>query len=195
MLMSPGQAESPLTKRVHDWQPVEFIPLDEPTAYKQLDAYFERTYREALCEAAGIDDEALIDALIDAGFSPETIPALQLVPIAFAAWASGSVTDEECQAAVWSIYESRLLEQPVAASRVQNWIDVRPGQELWDLWVEYTECRLLKMPPIIRQLVGKQLLEQATAVALASGGYFGIGKVCAAEQTILDAIAEIYRIE
>ncbi|MFK8111902.1 MAG: hypothetical protein AB8B91_06855 [Rubripirellula sp.] len=195
MLTSAGPINSPLTSQDHDWDPVVFVPLDESTAYEQLDAYFEReAAKRALAEAAGIDNVRVIDALMEAGFRPETLTALQLAPIAFAAWASDSVTDAESRAAVSSIYEYRLLKHPAAACCVQSWLDVRPDQQLWDLWVRYTQCRLQDTPAIERRVVGKQLLEQATAVALASGGFLGIGKICAAEQVVLDGIQNVYRL-
>ncbi len=45
-----------------------------------------------------------------------------------------------------------------------------------------------------RNSLGEQLLRQATAVALSSGGFLGIGKICAAEQVVLDGIRNVYRV-
>ncbi|MGB7328956.1 MAG: hypothetical protein WBD31_29015 [Rubripirellula sp.] len=196
MLMLPTTASSPLINQAYVRSTVSLATLDEPTAYEQLDAYFEREFhRRSLRQAAGIDDGELLDRLVDAGFTSDTVPALQLAPIALIAWASDSVSDEESQAAVWSIYENRLFSHPAAASRVQSWIDVRPDESLWGLWQDYTECRLQSLPSVVRQLVGKQLLQQASDVALASGGFLGVGKICAAEQAILDTIRSVYRLE
>ncbi len=160
-----------------------------------LDAYFQREAdKRALAAFAFIDDHDLLETLVNAGFTPDTLPALQLAPIAFVVWASDSVTDEESQAAVSSIYETLLYESPMAIGRVQYWIDVRPNQNLWELWVAFTTYRLAQTPPAIRKLVGEQLLRQATEVALASGGFMGIGKICAAEQAVLDGIRNVYRV-
>lgn len=195
MITLTNRFNSRFDNQVQDWERRAFVPLDETEAYERLDAFFVReAARRALTKTSGIDDVDLLDALIDAGFDEETLPALQLVPIAFAAWASDSVTDQESRAAVWSIYEFRLFEFPEAASRVQRWLDVRPGQELWDLWLAFTQCRLENTPDTIRQISGNQLLEQATAVAIASGGMVGIGTICAAEQDVLDGIRNAYRV-
>ncbi|TWU55894.1 hypothetical protein [Rubripirellula reticaptiva] len=212
MLMLPTTANSPLANPAYDRGAVSLIPLDEPTAYKQLDAYFEReSCKRSLCEAAGIDDGDLIDRLADAGFTSDTLSALQLAPIALVAWASDSVSDEESQAAVRSIYKNRLFAQPAAASRVQSWLDVRPDESLRDLWVDYTECRLQSSPFVVRLYlwanvttaqnrkvcpgqhhdIQDRVVHRTEQVALASGGCFGFGMICMGEQSVIDRVREI----
>lgn len=182
---NPGDS-APANKGV---RAIELVPQYD------LDAYSDReAQKQALSSSACIDDHDLLEALVNARFTLATLPALQLAPIAFVAWASESVTDEESQAAVSSFYESLLFDSPMAVGRVQHWIDVRPTQGLWELWVLFTEYQLGKTSPAARKTLGEQLLRQATSVAIASGGFIGIGKICAAEQVILDSIRDIYRI-
>lgn len=158
-----------------------------------LDAYFEREAKKrALAEFACIKDNDLLEALVDADFTPMTLPALQLAPIAFVAWASESVTDEENQTAISSIFELRLYEYPMAVGRVQSWMDHRPTQDLWELWVTYTKYRLSRFSPAVRKQLGEQLLRQAKRVALASGGFIGLGKICSAEQLVLNKIRNVF---
>ena len=174
--------------------PVFFVSADDRIGNQRLDAYFERqAAKEALAYFADIDDDHILDRLVDAGFTPATLPALQLAPLAFVAWASDSVSDAECQAAVWSIHETRLHDFPAAMCRVQSWLDVRPDHGLWDLWVAYTRCRLEQTPMFIRKMKGDQLLRQATSVALASGGFLGFGKICDAEQVVLNGIRNVFQ--
>ena len=79
MLRSSAEVKSPLPNQDHDWEPVVFVPLDESTAYRQLDAYFEReAAKQSLAKAVGIDDNGILERLVDAGFTPATLPALQL---------------------------------------------------------------------------------------------------------------------
>ena len=177
----------------HEWQPVEFFPVNDHTPSRKLEPYFEsESERFVLAAAARIDDDDIVVALLDAGFTRETLPALQMVPVVFAAWASDAVTDEECKAVIWSVHESRLFQNPEAASRVQSWLDERPDPELWDLWIAYTQRRLEQTPSMIRRLAGQRVLEHATQVALASGGFLGVGKICETEQMILDGIRTVY---
>lgn len=168
-------------------------PLCEEVVYEQVDAYYEReTAKRELAEVAHIDDDKLLGRLVDAGFTPKTFPALKLAPIAFVAWASESVTDKESHAVVMAIYEGHLHEHPSAAARMQSWLDVRPTQELWDLWGDFTKHRLNQSPQSFRQTMGLQLLRRATKVAIASGGFLGFGGICKAENAVLQAIRDIY---
>lgn len=198
MLLTPNQVDSRLEQ--HQWDPgAEFptfyLPLDEQTAYSHLDSYFERLAdHRSFGDRVGIKDAELVEDLIEAGFTLANLKALHLAPIAFVAWASEVVTDEECRAAVWSFNENRLFEHPLAVSLMQSWLDTRPNQSLWDLWVRYTEYHLDKTPSVARVAIGKQLLEQSTSVALASGGWLGMGKICSAERAVLDEIRRVYRL-
>ncbi len=195
MLISANQQKSPLANQDHDWEPVTFVPLSGENGYQQMDAYFEREAdKQALADFARIDDDDVLNRLVDAGFTPATLPALQLAPIAFVAWASNSVSDEERRAAVSSIYEARLYEFPAAMCQAQSWLDIRPDQALWDLWVAFTEARLKRTPRAMQNMLGDQLLRQAKAVARASGGFMGLGRICAAEQVVLDGIGNVFDI-
>jgi len=182
-----------LPDQVQSWGPVEFIPLDRQNPQKILDSFFEREKTmQSLAKYTEIDDEILLSRLIDAGFDPTTLPALRLVPLAFMAWASDSVTEAEGQAAVWSMFESQLLQNRAAASRMQTWLDLRPEQDLWDLWVEYTRYTLDGVPASVRERMCSDLLHQATAIAMSSGGFLGVGSVCRAERVILDGIRRVF---
>lgn len=195
MLTFPPATQSSSSHQNDVCNDVIFLPLDESTGYQRLDEYLEQeVQRFALAQAAEIDNDELLDALIEAGFTSKNIAALHLAPIALVAWASDAVTDRESQAAVWSIHEHQLFHLPGAASQVQWWLDVRPGLELLDLWEDYTQYRLQRTPDVVRKIVGKRLLHQATSVALASGGFMGMGKICAAEQSILHSIGDVYGI-
>lgn len=193
MVMFANQRKSSLAHQHHNWEPVVSIPFDEQTVLRLLDTNFEREAdKQALADFARIDDDEMLSALVDAGFTPATLPALQLAPIAFIAWASSSVSDKECEAAVSSIYETRLHEFPSAMGRVQSWLERRPDQALWDLWIAFTALRLSGSPRFVGQPMGRQLLRHATQVALASGGIWGFGSVCAAENVVLEDIRNVY---
>jgi hypothetical protein len=195
MVKFASQIVPSLPRQDRYWEPVVFTPLDEPTAYRILDAYFEReAEKQVLSDSSGVSDDDVLTTLVDLGFTPETLPALQLAPIAFIAWASETVSDQECRAAVASTYESRLHQIPKALGRFQSWLDIRPDRALWDLWITFTERQLEKTPQSTRNVMGERLLRQATSVAIASGGFLGMGKVCSAEQAILDMIRKVYRV-
>ena len=168
-------------------------PLDDARAYEILDAHFQReSKRQALGEFSRLDDDELLGELVDAGFSPNTLPAIDFVPLVFAAWASDTVTEEENRVAMTLIYDSRLYEFPAALARVQTWLDVRPDEDLMSLWKRFTRARSKKWTVASRYRFGRKAVDEATAIAKASGGVMGFGSICAAESKIIREIESVY---
>lgn len=181
-------ALGPGSQHAEDLQ-VPFVPVEVADAITIFDL---QVSEQALKDFYELEDSGLIDRLIDAGFTPLSLAALELAPLAFVAWASDEVTNKENEAVVVSVYRSRLSANPLAMSYVQSWLDQRPPTELWELWQDFTCCRLRKFSTPVRQAIGDRLLEQAREVAAASGGFCGFGKICAAEQRVLDAIEALF---
>ena len=167
--------------------------LDEIDAYRQIDDFFaEEGELIELMEVLGVADDDILEQFLSLGFTPRTAPAIEMVPIAFVAWASGKVTDDECAAAVGAIYDSELAEFPRTWSVVQTWLDVRPKQELWNLWVCYMDCRLQELSTQHQNGLRSRLLNQARRVAKASGGWLGIGSICREEQDVIEGISRVF---
>ncbi len=168
-------------------------PLDDEVGFAHLDAYFQReAAKQLLADQCDVADDKLLGRLVDFGFTVETLPALQLAPIAFMAWASTSVTEEESKAIVSAMYETDLFKHPTAVAVIQNWVDQQPTEELWDLWRDFTNESLSQLTILEQDSMAQRLLRQATQIALASGGFAGLGSVCAAENEILDRIRSVF---
>lgn len=167
--------------------------LDKREAYRRIDELFaEQGKLFELMEVIGIHDVDILQRFLALGFTPRTAPAIEMVPIAFVAWANNEVTDDECAAAVSAIYDSQLTEFPETWAVVQTWLDIRPDQEFWDLWKEYMLHRLGSMPNKQHKQLHQQLLNQARHVARASGGWMGIGSICREEQFVIDEISSLF---
>jgi|GEM_PF-4243474 len=149
---------------------------------------------EKLEQVTGVKDLELVGRLADAGFNPDNISSIEMVPIAFVAWASEEVTPEENQAAVAAFYSMHLCCQIQAAGKVQSWLDNRPDDSLWYLWEDYTYYQLAKTTLLIRRAIGNQVLRDAIAIAQASGGVCGYGNICPAEREILNRIRPVFGI-
>lgn len=151
----------------------------------------ERTCSEFAAECE-IEDRALVERLMRFGFTPESLPALSMAPLAAIAWASGQVTSDEKREVLQAILTSELSGSPEALETFLGWLDSRPQRELLALWVEYTRYRQARLRPAIRQANGQRLAELATRVAFASGGFLGFGKVCEAERLVLRIIDSVF---
>lgn len=171
-----------------------FDELDEIGAYRRIDEFFAKEGELfELMEVLGIHDEEVLEQFLSLGFTPRTAPAIEMIPVAFVAWASGEVSDGESTAAVSAIFDSQLTEFPRTLSVVQTWLDNRPKQDLWELWTRYMHCRLESMPIEQRMRVHQRLMSQVRQVARASGGWLGIGSICHEEQLIIDEIDSVFR--
>ncbi|WP_146581254.1 hypothetical protein [Neorhodopirellula pilleata] len=145
-------------------------------------------------QASQINDRELISELLTFGFDKDTIAALPLLPLAEIAWASGEVTAQERMVATCCIVDSELIGNPAAVATFQSWLHQRPDNDLKRLWWLYTNQCAERMRLGLRIAIGKRLKTQATQIAEASGGCFGIGRICEAEQLVLDQISQLYRL-
>ncbi len=148
--------------------------------------------REQLASATGFQDPELIDHLVDGGFEPTTLAALALVPMVFVAWADGSVTPSERKTVMSLALKRGLDSEPMSLQMLETWLQKHPPRPLWKLWKEYAAALHETVSPTLSELLATEILAQATAVAEASGGTLGFGKVSNEEQKILDEIANIY---
>ena len=142
--------------------------------------------REALREALKIDDPELLDTLVEMELGPETAVALQLVPLVEVAWADGSVQRSEREAILKAAEQQGVAVGTVGHDLLENWLAVKPGRELMDVWQRFAGALAATLPAGARQTLRDGLLSQARSVAEAAGGFLGIGdKVSKEEQAVL----------
>jgi uncharacterized membrane protein YebE (DUF533 family) len=144
--------------------------------------------RKALREATNFADETLLNQLLDKGFTASSITALMLLPSVFVAWADGSVSDSERTNVIQAALQRGVDSQSVAYQLIQSWLDKRPPHSLWEAWREYAEGVRQSMSSEQANTLAKEIVDQATRVAEASGGMLGIGKVSAAEKDVIERI-------
>ncbi len=117
--------------------------------------------------------------------------ALALVPAVFVAWADGSIAAGERQSIMHVALRRGLEDNQPAFQLVEGWLNKHPPQSLWTLWKEYAHAVQESVTPTLSEMLKKEILRQSAAVAEASAGMFGLGKVSTEEQAILDEIAEV----
>jgi len=151
--------------------------------------------KHAIVQATQLEDPELLSRLMEVGFRSETLSALELVPIAFVALASGSVTDQERKVVMSSLEDFGLLVNETSNDRFQGWLKTRPDRELFLLWKDYITAKLSLVSSEFRKAIGIRLLKQASEVSMASGGLLGFGTICDSEQLILDEISEAFGLK
>jgi hypothetical protein len=186
--MIPADA---LHKRGQALENEYFQHVDQQLLEKLREASQRAARLEELTKATGLHDDELGSHLLDAGIDASNVAALTLTPIVFVAWASGTVSPEERQGVISAALRRGVASNPLAFRLLEQWLQTRPPRELWQLWKEYAAALHRALPATTADKLRARLLAQAEEVAKASGGVLGIGKICLAEQRVLDEIQTI----
>jgi hypothetical protein len=142
--------------------------------------------REALARASGVTRPEVLDRLLALGIHAETITALSLVPLIEVAWADGTLDARERRATLDRARESGILPGSTAHALLEAWLERRPDPRLLDAWTQLVRGIRDELGPAEAARLQAGLLEQARAVAAASGGVLGLGrKVSGAEAAML----------
>ncbi len=161
----------------------------------------ERLKREAILEArrnelaraSGISDQKLLDRLIDLDMQAATVAALSLVPLVRIAWADGALNDLERDAILQASVDSGLSTDSPGYHWLVAWLQTEPEPELVRCWNDYVAALLNVVSADDREALQRGLLGRARDVALAAGGFLGLGaKISPEEQCILSELDGIF---
>lgn len=143
---------------------------------------------QAFQTVAGIRDQKVIEALVDARFDLSSITAFIWAPALFVAWADGNADQLETDAILES-FPKKGVSQDVASMMISHeWFMNRPTEELWTLWEEFAMATLATLPADERESLMDEIINLCYIVAHASGGFLGIGKVSQSECDTIDRV-------
>jgi hypothetical protein len=157
--------------------------LLEKLKKKEAEAAKRKAYLEA-----GIENAALIEALIELEISAAAISALSIVPLVAVAWADGEIQDKERKAIIKAAEEGGIEPGSANHDLLENWLAKKPGPELLETWKSYAHAIEERLDTVVGNELKDRLLERTTAIAEAAGGFLGIGSISAAEQKVLDEL-------
>jgi DnaJ-domain-containing protein 1 len=149
--------------------------------------------RDQLAQVSGIHDEAVLDRLIELDIGPETLAALEVVPLVFVAWADGTVQAEERETIIAIAKAAGIQPHDDRYPLLEHWLKRRPGAEMIHAWKHYVKglCQRLDSQEIER--LQHELLDRAREVARATGGFLGFGdKMSPAERSALDELEQAF---
>lgn len=145
----------------------------------------EAAGRRRLAEKTGLADEEILQDLQALGYTPETVMLLHLVPLVQVAWAEGSVSDGERDLIIQAA-RVRGVEPGSAADRqLAEWLATRPSDAFFDRTLRAIQAMLQSRPPEEREASRRDLLAYCSAIASASGGILGFGRVSEDERQLL----------
>lgn len=150
----------------------------------------EEATRKRLAERSGVADEEILKDLQALGYTPETVMLLHLVPLLQMAWAEGDVSDRERELIIEAARARGIDKDSPADKQLATWLTSRPSNELFDRTLRAIGAILETRPSEERDANQRDLLSRLTAIATASGGILGFGKVSAQEQQVLARVAQ-----
>ena len=150
----------------------------------------EEATRRRMAERTGVADEELLRDLQALGYTPETVMLLHLVPLLQMAWAEGSVSDRERDLIIEAARARGIDKDSPADHQLTAWLASRPSDELFEKTLRAIGAILQARPSEEREANQLDLLSRLTAIASASGGILGFGKVSPQEQQVLARVSE-----
>jgi hypothetical protein len=152
---------------------------------------------EALAAKLQIDDPELLRRIMALGVTLDTGPAFLLAPLVQIAWGEGKVTDREREIVLRIAGERGVEATSPAHAQLQEWLRVRPPDELFDTAVQAIKTGLSVLSPAERAERVTRIIEACRQVAAASGGLsrlLGLGTgVSSEEESLLGTIAATLR--
>jgi hypothetical protein len=150
----------------------------------------EEDSRRRMAERTGVADEEILRALEGLGYTPETVLLLHLVPLLQVAWAEGNVSERERALIVEAARARGVQTGSAADEQLASWLRTRPSAEFFDTTLRVIGDILQASATERRDADRRDLLSYSTAIASASGGILGFGKVSQGEQHVLARITE-----
>ncbi len=146
--------------------------------------------RQKMAEMMGVDDQDVLEALQDLGYTSETIPLLHIVPLVEVAWAEGGVADREREM-IFKIAEARgVPPDGVAHEMLSHWLENKPSERFFDNSLRAIRV-IFDLLPEDQRLAGRRdLIAYCSQIASAvSSGIFGPGGTNDEERAMIARIA------
>lgn len=141
----------------------------------------------AFRESTGIQNTAVLDALINLGVSPAAVAALRAYPLIAVAWADGSTTADEI-ATVRTIAARHFKPDSAAGELVDRWLATPPAAGMLETWESCLTAMFHEMPASEATALKTKLIEEINEVATASGGMLGWGAISQSEKQTMQRI-------
>src|SRR5262245_13363056 len=170
-----------------------FRKEDERLTAKLRELKAKEATREELSRISGIENTAILDRLIQLGIHAETLVALSIVPLAEVAWADGAIDAKEEQAILDRAAKSGVTPGSGSYDLLKSWLERRPEPRLLTAWIHMIQGISESLTAEQVEALRADLVERVGAVAGASGGVLGMGKISSAEAEMIRQLESAFR--
>lgn len=147
--------------------------------------------RKALSAVVKAKDPAVIDHLLELGVGPESILAIQLVPLAAVSWADGRLDDKERKAILKAASERGIQQGSAHYTMLEVWLKEKPNRQLMDAWKKYARGLWEQLTDSEKVLMRDGLVGKAREIAEAAGGFLGISSISPKEKALLEELERV----
>lgn len=189
-----------MTKGAHDPFKQREIGLEE-AFFQERDRQLTEKLRSELstleekrkvAHVTGIVEEHVLQSLVQAGVRAETLTAVTLIPLVEVAWCDGSVAAEEREAVLNASVHYGIKADSAAYALLKSWLDNRPDPNIIGAWKEYVRELARITPKETISTMKKHMVDRATKVASAAGGFLGLATISKHEQAKIDELAKAW---
>ena len=158
----------------------------------KLKSVFNRDQdREELRKSTGITNDEVLDRLAAVNAKGELLLVFRLYPLVEIAWADGKIDPKEARAVVDAAVKFGIPPTSAALKTLEDWLERGPTADGRTAWFAFAgELRKTLNAEELKNFKD-DLMNGATAVAKASGGFLGMGfEVSPAEKKVLEKVAD-----
>lgn len=171
----------------------EFFHRVDQVLIKELQQQAERAEgRERLVQMTGIQDDAVLREMLDAGIRAETLVAFSLVPVIRVAFADRVMDTAEREAVLKAAANVGITPETASHQLLSTWLDNKPDESLFEAWKHYVQALCHVAGTTRFEELKDTAIRRAREVAEAAGGFLGLHKISAAEQAVLDEIETVF---
>jgi hypothetical protein len=149
--------------------------------------------KESLSQVSGIKNERILEKLVELNIRPETLTSLSLIPLVEMAWADGNVDDKEKNEVLTCAEKMGFAKGSADYKILAQWMTHRPSKELLDAWIHYIQGLCEKLAHIDKSELKNELVENIRSIAMASGGFLGMGSVSKKESDMLTKLENAFK--
>jgi len=148
--------------------------------------------KRKLAHVTGIVEEHVLTGLHLAGVRAETLAAVTLIPLVEVAWCDGMVAPEEREAVLNAAAREGIHEGSAAYALLEQWLQQHPDPKIIAAWKEYVHEAARLMPKETVAALKKKMMDRATRVAAAAGGFLGLATISKHEKAKIDELAKAW---
>ena len=172
----------------------EFFRKQNDRLKEALKAKQDRESAKQALQAAGVRDDVLAEQLVDIGVAPQSVAALELVPLVLVAWADGEVQEKERKAILRAAHDAGVPEGGPGSQLLHQWLSTPPPATLEGTWTQYVRELCAQMTPEAKDKFGSELLGRTLEIAKSAGGFLGMGTVSAAERDVVNRLTQAFSV-